>query len=384
MSTTLKDVTDFVSRVETGYSNEQLYFAFPSHSKRRIREVANEIREGSNPRNATDVRRGISSEKDVDIHDSLKRFFDNKDEEPTADSLTPVHAAVKAAGVERVNAPALTDFHTNGKYEFDRMKEDARRAHDIRVENPPDLVEYRIPTDKPVLITHFADLHFGNEGVDYTSAEKDARLVASCPNAFAFFGGDGIDNFVKHIAAIISAGSTPKQQVAALGYWLTLCPFLGGVGGNHEHWSTAIAGIEPLRQLFRERGIVYSPYRLRVILHVGSITYRIELRHNYRFKSSINLGNQFHRMWEMSDWEHDIGMLGHTHDGPYVEPFIRHSKERWGSLSGSYKVVDSHSEQWGFNHAVPHSPCFILSPDKYEIIGLNSLQRGVQVLNGIA
>lgn len=396
----LKDNPAFITAINAGRSNAELYEMFTNYSGRQIRDVANQLR-------LSTVKQPVR--KTIDISDSHEEQYQRHRALNTANSpqLNPsnltelnqtsklaqlmngnhpkIPESSKPAGitVEQVVAPTLTDFQENGKYEFGQMADRARKYGEARAKNPPDFVEYRVKTDRPVLLTHFSDMHFGAEGTDYDRAEEDARLVGATPYAFALFGGDGIDNFIKHLSGIIASGTTPKQQVAALGYWLNLCTFLGGVGGNHEHWSTALAGIEPLRQLFRERKIVYSPFRLRLILHVNDIPYRIELRHNYRFKSTINLSNQFLRMWEMSDWEFDIGMLGHTHDGPFTFPFQRHGVERYGSLAGAYKIVDAHSEQWGFNHATPRSPCFILNHEEKEIIPLNCIRKGLKVLKGL-
>jgi len=88
-------------------------------------------------------------------------------------------------------------------------------------------------------------------------------------------------------------------------------------------WTRNFAGIDYVRTIFRELDIVYAKNRLRLVLKINGIEYRVLLRHQYRFKSSINLSNQFLRMWEMSDWEWDIGLVGHTHDGPFVFNFER-------------------------------------------------------------
>ena len=298
------------------------------------------------------------------------------------------------ASVEVVTAPPPPDFAAQGKAEYERMKALSTAYLDKRIASPPDFVEYRIQSDGPILLTHLSDLHIGGEGTNHDLAERHAQLIADTPGCFALFGGDGIDNFIKHQSALVNKTGNPAQEYAALGYWLSLFPFLGepgkspckllgGISGNHELWTKGFAGIDFLKQLFAERGLVYTPSRLRVVLHVNQQVYKIELRHNYRFKSSINLGNQFHRMWEMSDWEWDIGMIGHTHDGPYIEPFTRHSKVRYASLAGAYKQVDSYSEQYGFNAAQPASPSFILGHDSHSITGIADITQAVKALTAL-
>jgi len=291
--------------------------------------------------------------------------------------------------VEIVSAPVLPSIAELGKQEYERLKALSRNYLEKRRDNPPDLVVYRIKSETPILICSLADLHLGGEGTDHDKAEEDALLLTRTPGAFAFFGGDGIDNFIKHQAAMLKATSNPSQQYAALGYWLSLFDasprsrLLGGVAGNHSQWTGDIAGIDFLKQLFREREIVYHPARLRVRLEVNDIPYRIELRHSYRFRSSINLSNQFLRCWELSDWEWDIACHGHSHAGPFIVPFDRHGIRRWGCLSGAYKVIDSYAQQWGFNNAIPTSPAFVLDHQQRRITGFDDLRTGLEVLKAL-
>ncbi len=282
-------------------------------------------------------------------------------------------------------SPPFVDPVEYGKslYEEAMAKSDKDLA--FRRANPHDLCIRKIHTDAPILITNLSDLHLENRFCDRRRALEDIRLVRDTEGAFGLFGGDGIDNFIKHAAAMISTEKTPAQAFAMLEYYLNEGggKVIGGISGNHEYWTKQFAGIDQLTSIMGRLKIAYSPHRLRVILKINGLEYHIELRHSYRFKSSINLSNQFLRMWEHSDWEWDIGLVGHTHDGPYVVPFTRHSKERWGGLTGSYKVFDDHGEQWGFNAAYPSSPGFILWPAHKEIVAFKDLRRGIATLKAI-
>lgn len=307
------------------------------------------------------------------------------------------NAPARSAGtsVTLLASPVVKDLHAVGQEEYAHFTERSTAYLQGRRTNPHDYVKYRVHAQQPVLITNFSDLHLGAEGTDHDKAERDAKLVGGTPGAFAVFGGDGTDNFIKIQSAMIESTSSPAQQYAALGYWMDCAGFidkpdgtkqskiLAGITGNHEYWTRNTAGLDFLRQMFRERGIAYTPHRLRLSFCVNDYEYRIELRHKYRFKSSLNLSNSLQRMFDFSDWDFDIGLHGHTHDGPGIYPFHRHGKWRWGGLSGSYKVADAYGESEGFNAALPHSPAFILYHDRFKIVPFQDLETGIEFLNAI-
>jgi hypothetical protein len=290
-----------------------------------------------------------------------------------------------AEDMQEEYSPPFVDPVQYGGAIFDRLAEGSAKKIQERREKPHDLVIRRIQTDSPILLTNFSDVHLGYEFTDHQRALEDMRLIRDTPGAFATFGGDGIDNHIKHRSAMITAKSSPAEQFAALEYFLSEGggKLLAGISGNHEYWTKGFAGLDYLTTVFGRLKIAYTPHRLRLILKVNEQEYRIEVRHTYRFKSSLNLSNQLQRMYDYTDWQWDIGCVGHTHDGPFVVPFDRHGRSRWGSLTGSYKVFCDHSEQWGFNHAAPSSPAFILYPDRHEIVGFKDVRVAVAYLNAI-
>lgn len=287
--------------------------------------------------------------------------------------------------IEDVYSPPFVNPIEYGGSVYQRFQDKSDKKLAERREKPHDLVIRRITTDSPILLTNLSDAHLGNEFTDHGRALEDIRLVRDTPGAFAVFGGDGTDNFIKHASAMISSTSTPAQEYAALEYYLSEGgkKLIAGVSGNHNFWTKGFAGVDYLTSVFGRLGIAYAPHRVRLVLHVNAIEYRIELRHNYRFKSALNLSNGLQRMYDFTDWQWDIGLLGHTHDGPFCVPFERHGSTRWGGLAGSYKVFCDHGEQWGFNNAIPSSPAFILYPDRHEIVGFKDLRIAIAYLGAI-
>jgi hypothetical protein len=273
-----------------------------------------------------------------------------------------------------------------GEKIFAKFVEVSDRYIQKKESQPESLVVKRINTNGPIAIAHISDLHFGAAGTHHSKALHHAKLIGKTPGAFAINGGDGIDNFIKHASAMVNATSNPEEQYAAYEFWCSLFgkdKVLGMISGNHDYWTKDFAGIDYLREIHQRLGITYAPFRLCIELYVNDVLYRIEVRHRYLFKSNINLSNQFLRMWERSDWQWDIGLVGHTHDGPFYFPFERHNRMRYGSLAGSYKIHDSYGKGIGFNNAKSSSPIFILNHERYEVTPVEDLDRGIDILNAM-
>src|SRR5690606_18261354 len=65
---------------------------------------------------------------------------------------------------------------------------------------------------------------------------EDARLIQKTPGMYAVFGGDGVDNFIKHQSAMVAKTSNPEEEYAALYWFLSQMrgSLLAGVSGNHD------------------------------------------------------------------------------------------------------------------------------------------------------
>lgn len=355
-----------------------------------IKKRATELRaEGS-----SSPYKSIKEELGIPLSSDAIRKWDGRDLRTEGDYTSKKYDDVfesaiglKSFGIQEEisQSPDPVEATERGERVFEHLKEQAREKEAHIAENPEGEVTLEVDTRVPIMIVPFSDWHLGSEDTDYDQLEKHIDLVANTEGAYATFGGDGVDNFIKHKSAMINRSpTTPEEQYALLVYLMERLDPIAVITGNHDWWTKQFAGIDYLRTQMRERGINYAPHRLllTVVLN-GTVNYRIEHRHQYRFKSSINLSNQLQRMWERSDWEWDVGVVGHTHDGPFHFPFFRHDRERWGGICGAYKVRDGHSRQRGYKDAKPNSPCFILHPDEYRVDGFNTIERGVEYLRAL-
>jgi hypothetical protein len=243
-------------------------------------------------------------------------------------------------------------------------------------------------TKKPIALTFISDQHISQGGVsNLERMEEDARLVSETPGMYAVLGGDGVDNHVKHRAALVNSGSVPGKE------WILYDHYLGIFGsriaamisGNHDDWTHDFVGIDMVQRLAEKRRIFYAPdfVLLSVVLkdtpEDEGVTYRVKLRHQYRFNSSLNNTHSMKRMWEMDEHDFDIGVICHLHDAA-MEPFKKHGKWRWAFRPGSYQHTTGHSRRYGYGWSEPACPTVILWPGEKRMLGFLDVREAASYL----
>lgn len=207
-----------------------------------------------------------------------------------------------------------------------------------------------LPT--PCALAFLSDLHFGSPFCDYQAAQKDAQIIQSTPNMFAEFHGDGVDNW-------IVGKLTTEQRGQAVNFdaewhlffdWLKMLSgkLVAVVPGNHENWSIKLAGIDRVREALRGTKILYDPNQIVFDLVVGHRSYRVKLRHKWKYNSIFNATHSIEVGWERGGNEFDIGVGGHTHIATLCRPFIRNGEMKYAVLTGTYKMHDSYGESLGY------------------------------------
>ena len=239
--------------------------------------------------------------------------------------------------------------------------------------------------DGPIAICFASDQHLAvGEPTDMDQMQADAELIAATPNLYVILGGDGVQNHIKHRAAMLNSRSTARDQYLLYDHYLTILnrSILAVIDGNHDKWSLQFAGIDMVQILCRDNKLCYARDEAHIDLVVGDVKYTASVRHQYRYGSSFNQTHTVKRWWEMGPVNWDIGVVCHHHEAS-VEPFTKHGVERWAARPGSYQITSAYSRQYGFNNTKPTCPTFILHDRARKIEGFASLETGVKVLNAL-
>lgn len=243
-------------------------------------------------------------------------------------------------------------------------------------------------TQKPIALSFISDQHISESAPVYLSRmREDAEIIRDTPGLYAVLGGDGIDNHIKHRAAIVNSASVPGNEYKLYAHYLKMFGYklVAAVSGNHDDWTHDIAGVDVVAMLAERERIFYAPdyLQLAVVLQSPdgehSQQYQVRIRHQYRYNSSLNNTHSMKRMWEMDEHDFDIGVLCHLHDAA-MEPFRKHGEWRWAFRPGSYQMTSGHSRRYGYNFSHPTCPTVILHPTKREMIGFIDVRQAASYL----
>jgi len=254
-----------------------------------------------------------------------------------------------------------------------------------RIERSEERVKFfwKTDDDRPIAISFISDQHIcsGNT-VDLQRMRADAELIAKTDGMYACLAGDGVDNHIKHVTAMLAARSQPSEQWELFEHYLSIFASKIAVllSGNHDFWCNQIAGVDMLSRLAKDNKICYAPHEARLYVDHGGHEYKIAVRHQYRFGSQFNQCHTVKRLYEMGEETFDVGVVGHHHEAS-MECFQRHGMSRWAFRPGSYQISSGYSEQWGFNRSIPTCPTVILYPGSRQILGFEDVQYAATVLN---
>jgi hypothetical protein len=230
--------------------------------------------------------------------------------------------------------------------------------------------------EEPYYICFVADQHIGAGHSNLTKMREDQELLRDTPNAFQVWGGDSIDNHIKHTAAIINADSAPSKQMRLLNYLLSIAgdKILAVVGGNHEYWTPMFCGLDYIDNFFHNWGIKFNNHRLYLSIYLSGVEYKICIFHQYRYNSTLNLGHVVKRLWDMGEWDFDVGVVCHHH-AEHLETFKRHGEVKWAIRPGAYQINSGYTTLRGYNDTEPTMPGIKIFPKEKRIIGFRDLRE---------
>jgi hypothetical protein len=227
-----------------------------------------------------------------------------------------------------------------------------------------------------LLLAVISDMHIGpGTPCDFAQMKRDAELIRNTPGCYAVLAGDQVDNHIKHRAAMISSHASPETQYKLFEYYLTILgpKLLVVTSGNHDDWTTQMAGVDVLGRIVRERRVFYHPDEAWLEVKVGAQNYVVAIRHQYRFGSQFNQTHSVKQWLRLGPREFDVGVIGHHHEAA-IEQMIYRDRFRWVARPGSYQITSGYARQFGFNNAIPTCPTFLLHGDEHDISAWKSLR----------
>jgi hypothetical protein len=237
----------------------------------------------------------------------------------------------------------------------------------------------------PIAISVISDQHIApGTPCDFKRMKEDAELIRNTKGFYAVFGGDGVDNHIKHRSALIGANSTPDEQWRLFDYYLQLFgdKILAIISGNHDAWTAQIGGVDYLSKLANNQKVCYAPAEARLDITVQDQMYKMVVRHQTgRFNSSLNQTHAVKRFYENNEELFDVGVIGHHHEAA-VEMFIKHGQKRYAARPGSYQISSPYSHQYGFARSIPTCPTFVFFPGERRIIGFDDVRNAAWALEG--
>lgn len=232
----------------------------------------------------------------------------------------------------------------------------------------------------PIAISVISDQHIApGSTCNFERLREDAEIIRDTPGFYAVFGGDGVDNHIKHRSALIHAQSSPDQQWKLFDHYLQLFgdKILTIISGNHDAWTAQIGGVDYLGKIAEQNKICYAPAEARLNISVAGQEYKMMVRHQTgRFNSSLNQTHAVKRHYEYGTDLFDIGVICHHHEAA-CEAFIRHGLKRYAARPGSYQILSPYAHQYGYSRAIPTCPTFILFPEERRIIGFDDVKDAV-------
>lgn len=239
--------------------------------------------------------------------------------------------------------------------------------------------------DGPVAISMISDQHIEENGLtDLKAMREDAELIQKTPHLYALLGGDGVNNHIKHRSAMLSARSRPDNEWLMYDHYLRMLnsKLIGITSGNHDLWTLEFGGLDMVRRLAESNRVFYAPHQMYIDVRVGNQTYKIAMRHQYRYNSSINQLHAVHRWYDMGEIPFDIGVICHHHES-CIGQFKRHGRQVWGARPGSYQLTSNYAEVYGYNRSTPTCPTFILSGDEHRITGFEDVKVAARMLTSL-
>ncbi len=249
----------------------------------------------------------------------------------------------------------------------------------------PQEMMIEIPTKEPIAICNTADWQLGEHGVDYTQFEKDVETWATTDGLYNAVGGDTIQNIIQ-TSKMGSSHNQTQIVIQRAAYVLTLKKIMHNnlyIGtGNHNDWTTVLAGEDWDAELAHRLKLVYTKHCAKIWLKVGKMEYPMLRLHKGQFNSNFNLTHTCKQYQRMNWPQARIIVVEHHHVGA-VEQYRYDERECVAIRTGTYAVYDDFALANGFFGSHVCNPTVVLYPNEDRIVPFKSQADALVYLKAV-
>lgn len=248
-------------------------------------------------------------------------------------------------------------------------------------------VKIKINTNKWIGIAFQGDMHIGNMATDYKTMLEHRDLIADTENLYACLNGDYCDNYIpsSHVAGMFEALFPPAVQKNLAKDYIEKIKdkVLALVSGCHDLWGQKASDFDLTEYLAKHGQAAYLGNGGIVNLTIGKVTYKIMMRHKYRYNNADNPTATVKKMFEKHGG-FDVGVISHNHVAAIEESVkegLDGSLKRLFIRAGTYKTHDRYGKQMGFAEGETSVPVVLFSPSKRDIRGFQDIKEAIAYLS---
>ena len=233
---------------------------------------------------------------------------------------------------------------------FDELHSEMTRRAELRqkVENKEYDTTIEIKTDRPIGIAWLADVHVGNQQVDYERLRWEVEEIKANPYMKVGLGGDFADSFMFNPAQFGDIANLNEQKL----YLNKLIEYLGyekvlfAVVGNHEKWARR-AGLDKYHDIRTQIPVFDGTGTIDLMinnqLYIGAVL------HKPKGSSYLDPNWQGKRFLRENEG-YDFVFTAHTHEGAEqsVNKYTAKGMRKAVVVSGkTFKMTDDFQDTEG-------------------------------------
>ena len=217
----------------------------------------------------------------------------------------------------------------------------------------------RFPENLPCGLWWSSDWHLGSPYADVVLLEEHIELVNKTPGMYAALAGDYHEACIGRMSFTGNEiPTTFAEELIGLDMYVGMLAekLILMTAGNHDAGRAAKAiGLDHIALMMRGTGCLYDRDEIRFKLECGDASWNVEARHRWKGHSKYNPTHGQENAALFGDYDFDLAVGGHLHNGTLLREFWNGKRQRKGLVVqlGTYKMADSFAKEIGFNDSPP-------------------------------